>query len=364
MNFDPTQFTTEKRTVETLLDFLPYPFLVAEFRNKLYRNVYVNRKFTEEIGYACEEMPTIKDWFKLAYPDKNYRKHVVAEWTRRSDKSREGENNSVLMKVIIHTKYGKDYWYEVKSSIFENKQFVAFVNIHEEVLIGEELRRLSENRNRTLSILSHDIRVPLDNLLSLSRMVLNDHISKDEFTTIVKDVNDKAFKVLEFVDTTLQWTKSNFDKIEAKTETVLLSDVVDKVLGLYENQISRKNIKVKTKYSDQPFTGDSEILTIVIRNLISNAIKFSPVNTDIHITYKTSVGSKIISVADQGQGMTKAHIESIFSNEFVSTAGTQKEKGLGVGLKLCIQLLKRMGGNLEIKSEPGQGTEMKIIINS
>jgi signal transduction histidine kinase len=360
MNFDLTQFVTEKRTVETVLDFLPYPFLVAELKDDVFHNVYVNKKFGDEIGYSCEEMPTIDEWFDLAYPDPIYRREVTEGWSKRYESSKANNEDSVMMRVMIHTRQHDDRWYEVKSSTFGSVQLVAFMNVHDVVMKEQELKRLNDNRGQTLSILTHDVRAPLNDLHSLSQLLLSNDINQNDFIDIVRDLNDKTFIVLEFVDTALQWTKSNFDRIEINTQKVDLKMTIKRVVAIYENAIKAKRIAIEYDVLGDYLNTDPEILTIVLRNLISNAIKFSERNGSIIIEGDIVARKKFIVVRDNGTGMNADQLKSIFASPQISSNRIEKENGVGVGLKLCVPLLRRINAELTIESEPGRGTSSKI----
>lgn len=119
-----------KEMLQQVLDFLPYPFLMAEFRNGVFTNVYLNQKFRDEIGYTLKEIPTIEDWFKAAYPDDTYREKVIFDWGHQGIESKKKGLNYVLLKARIQTKKSGPQWYEVKSSTFGRYQLVAFVNIN------------------------------------------------------------------------------------------------------------------------------------------------------------------------------------------------------------------------------------------
>ena len=363
MNHPFIPLRVDTLTLNEVLDFLPYPFLVSEQRNNTYYNIYVNRKFTEEIGYSCEEMPTIHHWFHKAYPDKEYREEVVTGWREKNEEAKEKGQDYVLMNALIHTKSLGDRWYEVKSSVFENVNLVAFINIHDGILKEKELERLNENKNRTLSILSHDLRGPLKNLHVLTSLALNADLTQEQFMDTVRNVNEKTFQVLEFVETTLLWTKSNFDNVNVTMEQVFPAEVVRNILVLYEPSSVAKNIAIKNEIDDAyHVTTDLEILTIVIRNLLSNAIKFTPDNGLISITLKANKNVMILSVKDTGIGMSEEMIEMLLNDNYASRKGTRQEKGLGIGLRLCRELLKKINGTLEIDSQSLQGTSVKIII--
>ncbi len=352
------------RHAEAGAGFLPYPFLICEITNNVAYNSFVNRQFLEEIGYTIEEMPTISDWFDRAYPDEKYRREVIDAWARLLTDAAEVNDESVLMKALIQTKAHGQKWYEVKSSLSEDLQLVAFVNIHAEISREEELLRLNENKNRTLAILSHDLRGPITNLHSLSSLALNKHLTQTEFVDTVRSVQEKTFQVLEFLDTTLHWTRSNFDNIKVKIEPINVDDIVRNVLKIYESAYAAKSQRIDAQFGNSDlFESDLEIITIIFRNLVSNAIKFTPDKGSIAIDVKRHGNSTVIAVKDSGVGIPPDLQEMIFSDQYYSANGTRQEKGLGIGLRLCRELAKRIHAKLEMDSVVGEGTVMKIVIH-
>lgn len=356
-------FRIDKKILQRILDFLPYPFLVAEFRNGIHTNIYLNQKFILEIGYTLSEILTIDDWFNKAYPDPHYRDEVMKSWGMLYQLAQRKRNNSVVMKALIHTLSKGDKWYEVKSSIFGRVQLVAFVDVHEAMSREKELSRLNENKNKTLSILSHDLRGPIASLHEISKLALGHNLTQEEFFTLVRNVNEKSFQMLEFLDTTLLWTKSNFDNISVCVDAVDVKKIINSIFSIYGDSFRFKNLAVTyTEQPDMKLLSDPAILTIVIRNLISNAIKFTPEGGSITITSQRQGEACIISVSDTGIGMTSGVLLEILSDNYTSRKGTQQEKGLGIGLKICRELLKKINGRLEIKSTPGQGTVMNVLL--
>jgi signal transduction histidine kinase len=270
-----------------------------------------------------------------------------------------------MMNALIQTKLMGQQWYEVKSSVFAKINLVAFINIHDVVLKETELERLNENKNRTLSILSHDLRGPLLNLHTLTSLALNADLTPEQFFETVASVNEKTFQVLEFVETTLLWTKSNFDKVNVTLDEIYVSEIVRNILTLYGSSIKSKSITVSSELpNNDKIVSDNEIVTIVLRNLLSNAIKFTADGGRITIKYERFKDSNIITVEDTGIGISPEMIDTILIDNYSSRRGTRQEKGLGIGLRLCRELLKKINGHLQISSDQGRGTAVRIILRN
>lgn len=357
------QLVVNEQTLQRILDFLPYPFLVSRNVNQGWRNLQVNQRFIQEIGYHAEDIPTLHEWFLLAYPDALYRSAVEEEWNKRVEQALINGDDAVTMQALINTKKIGKKWYEVKASIADDMQMVAFININEVKMREEHLKQMNENRDRILSILGHDLRGPISNLHVLSKMLLSNQVSKEEFITMIGGVHNKAFKTMEFLSTTLAWAKSNFNAFSAHSEKVDLKEIFSSVVSLYADLIAEKNIVIKPElFSACEIMVDREIITSVIRNLLSNAIKFSHQGGAISIRAHYDKDNFFIEVEDEGTGIEKERIDELNSNKSFSMEGTRGEKGLGIGLSLCKDLLRRIGGELDIQSSVGRGTLARVVL--
>ncbi|MCI0752090.1 MAG: PAS domain-containing sensor histidine kinase [Flammeovirgaceae bacterium] len=364
MNLSLGNLAIDRSALEQILNFLPYPFLISEFREGTYHNFHVNQKFLDEIGYSCDEIPTVEDWFEHAYPDDLYRNQVISGWTERFEAAKSEGRDYVQMKVIITTKKNGDYWYEVKSCVFGNFQLVAFVNIHEVISKEEELRRLNTNNNQVLSVLAHDLRSPVNTLHSLSELALKKRLTQDEFRELAELLHAKCTQTLDMLDTTLCWAKANFNSISVKREPLPFKSILESILSVYEGAFKSKKIHIDVWIDDKQPVTDPEIVNILVRNLISNSIKFTPEGGSIRISSSWNEGAYYIGVKDSGVGMNSELISKILSYSNASSLGTHNEKGHGIGLQLCQQLVKKINGSLVIESKVGSGTLMQIVLNT
>lgn len=354
----------DKSRIELILDFLPYPFIISERQGSVQKNIYANKKFLNEIGYSLDEIPDIDAWFEKAYPEPLYRGIIATGWNDLvQDALQKGEADA-MMRVIIRTKHNGDRWYEVKSSVRNSLQMVAFVNITEVMLKEHELQRLNENKNQTLSILAHDIRGPLTNLNTMTRMMLEGNFEANEFLHRLSSIHEKSSQVLEFIETTLLWTRTNFNSMSINIQDVDFDQALSKILQIYSNIYQAKGITIKKNIGTSTLRSDPEVLTILLRNLISNAIKFSYDNGEITIRVTRESDGYMVCVKDRGVGMSAETMDRLQRDHHTTTIGTREEKGLGLGLKLCRELLKKIGGELYFQSEPGAGTEVSFLLRA
>jgi signal transduction histidine kinase len=345
------------------LNFLPYPFLLSERRQGAQHNIFVNRRFQEEMGYTCEDIPTMDDWLAQAYPDQVYREQVFQTWNELLEKAKAAGSDSVVMQARIQTKHAGVAWYEVKASILDSINFVVFVNVQEEMNRERELERLTDNQNRILSILSHDLRSPLNSLRVVLDMATDKIINWQEENVILKKISAQVLEMTDLLDTTLQWSKSNFADIRYQKVYVDVHSIIEKYINLYRDAILGKDINLSACTPvTQGLVTDPEVISIVLRNLISNAVKYTTPGGFIGIWEEIEEDIYTLAVENSGKGLSDERINAILQQNYTSELGTKGETGLGLGLRLCQQLLTRIGGHLRIVSHPGRKTIFKIVL--
>lgn len=338
-------------------DFLPYPFIISEIIDNVHLNTYLNEKFIEEIGYTLEEIPTIDKWYEKAYPDEFSRNKVISAWDQAEILS-QNKQKFFVSKSQVTCKNGSKRWYEIKASVIDKIHVVAFVDLDKEITLLEELKSINRNNDRMLSILGHDLRGPIANLTAISSMALDNEISQSEFTSFIDMINVQSNQVLEMLDTTLNWAKLNFNSIQQKEVVIDVNTLITSILENHKNSFTSKNITINVAVDDSSkINSDIEIVTIIIRNIISNAIKFTPKNGMITIKFNQNE----LTITDNGIGMTATMIAAIWNNNNASRRGTNNEIGMGMGMQLVLNLVKKINATLTIESEVLKGTSIVLI---
>ena len=359
MNSITTNMELTKESLAKILDFLPYPFLIAETENDTVFVKFCNKRFEEEIGYSIEEISTIDHWFTKAYPNLNYRIEIQSKWMAKVDEAIRENRDHVMERAHITTKHNGQMWYEVKSSLAGSLQFVAFVNINDVIEKDARMERINENKNRILSILGHDLKSPLQNLARLIQLLIEGGLSKSEFENNLVSVHRLSKDTLQFIDTTLTWTKNNFEDHKPVLQNFRLTELVENVLTLYNQEFKFKNNDpVIAIPEDITLYSDREIVHIALRNIISNALKFSPQDTPILIAYHQQEKNDCITVTDQGEGIPPEIVDRILKTK----SNKASSSGFGIGLRLCREVLHHINAELEIQSAIGKGTSISILL--
>lgn len=346
--------------LQEVADFLPYPFIIAEVIDNIHWNTFLNEKFIEEIGYSYEEIPTIEKWYEKAYPDEEYRNKIINSWNKEQLELHKKGKVFVKSQSQITCKNGAKRWYEIKASVINNVHIVAFIDLDKEIVFQEKLQRINENNDRILSILGHDLRGPIANLISISELASNSQISQGDFSEFILLINEQSNQVLEMLETTLNWAKLNFNVINQTQTEINFEVLICSIIDIYKNACKAKNITVTTKLdASHNITSDYEIITIIIRNIFSNAIKFTPENGTIVI----NLSENSLTIADNGVGMSEEMIATIWNSTNYTNRGTNNEKGIGMGLQLVLQLVEKINCKLTIDSEINKGTKVSLNFN-
>ena len=224
----------------------------------------------------------------------------------------------------------------------------------------EALEELNRTKDRLFSIISHDIKGPLNTLRSFVDL-LNTHsadMSRKEIGEMSNRIGDSLQNLDVLLNNLLAWSRLQLNQKVHAPELLNLQQVVEQTTALYSEAVMEKQIRITPEVSDElQVWADPNELQTVIRNLVGNAVKFSYTGGEIRIRATTGHERVEVQVSDQGLGMDKQTVRSLFVlDKKVSHMGTANEKGAGFGLILCKELVENNGGRLRVESEPGKGS--------
>ncbi len=221
----------------------------------------------------------------------------------------------------------------------------------------DELQKLDVFKSRTLSIVTHDIRSPLHSLGSILQLFQIKGMTNEELDEMVLLVKSKVSVVTGFVDDLLLWARDQMVKPHAKPSNFQISDVIAETVGLLKPQAEQKAIHLNWECPEGTLVyADREMIKIVVRNFITNAIKFCRKNDSIDVKVEKIGNSVKLAVRDTGVGMTPAQVQGLFNGVQTSTTGTHNEGGTGLGMMLCRDYIQLNGGKIGVESEVGKGS--------
>ena len=224
-----------------------------------------------------------------------------------------------------------------------------------------ELAKLNEVKNKFFSIISHDLRGPLATLQSLFMVYREGGIGEDELNMLITQLEDTILSTGAFLDNLLEWSKNQLEGMVVKPVNYNISDCIADNIHLFTTKINQKKLTI-INLAIRPILvyADGNMIDLVIRNLLSNSIKFC--NTGDRITLTTEIIGKtvIIGIKDTGPGINDADRERLFKLEHTISSGTHGEKGNHLGLILCKDMITQNNGKIWFESQQGKGTTFWI----
>ena len=233
---------------------------------------------------------------------------------------------------------------------------------------NKELHEANETKDAFFSIIAHDLRNPFNAILGYSYLLSENYDDFDEVERkqFIAEIDRSSRITFELLENLLNWARAQSGKIELQPELVDLHDLVEKSTDAHASNAQAKHIQM-TNVLPSPFEVrlDLNTMQVVLNNLISNAVKFTPDGGHILISGHQSETEICLSVKDTGVGMSEDVIRRLFLLEGTySTPGTENENGTGLGLVLVKDFVQKNGGHLEVHSELGEGTEFVIHLPS
>ncbi|HEY6062026.1 MAG TPA: HAMP domain-containing sensor histidine kinase, partial [Chitinophagaceae bacterium] len=226
-----------------------------------------------------------------------------------------------------------------------------------------ELNQLNCFKNKLFSIISHDLKAPLYGLCNLFDTMEKQNMPAREIKGLIPDIRNDLYYARGLMENLLHWAKSQMQADHVKLQEMDIRDCIDEVLHVLHLQAKTKNIHIENKTRGPLYVwADRDMINLVLRNLISNAIKYTMPGDHISVNAAELATVAEIYVQDTGGGMTAAEIDKINSQEFYTTNGTTQEQGTGLGLMLCKEFLLKNGSNLHIESEPGIGSTFSFTL--
>lgn len=242
------------------------------------------------------------------------------------------------------------------------------IAIHNARLYSLE-KKLNADKDRFFSVVAHDLRGPFNPLLGLAKLLSQraEVAPRDEVEELASGIHRSAQNVFALLENLLEWSRLQRGRLEYEPDNLPLWQIVEKNFELLEENAANKNITLRHEVNPSVFVyADQNMLNTVVRNLLSNALKFTPQGGEVSISARPSLKNPElleVAVADTGVGITPENQEKLFRLDVSHTSrGTAKETGSGLGLIICQEMVEYNKGRIWIESEPGVGTTVKFTV--
>ena len=231
---------------------------------------------------------------------------------------------------------------------------------------NDELRRTINNRDKMYSVIAHDLRSPMASIrmvLNLAVSVVSPEMVGQEIFDLLDKANRETEEAHDLLDNLLKWTKSQTGRMNVVYQDMDLNEVVPGVVDIFVMIAEMKKVKLSFLPNDEKFEvrADNDMIKTVIRNFISNAIKFSHEDSSIEVFITRQDDFAKISIRDHGVGIAPERIEGLF-HKGETTYGTGGEEGSGLGLQLCADFARKNGGDVMVESVLGEGSTFSCLI--
>lgn len=256
-----------------------------------------------------------------------------------------------------------------KREIHQKNEELQELNASLEIKVQErtaELRALNATKDKFFSIIAHDLKNPFNALLGFSTLLLDDYenftdADRIDLIQTMSDASNNAYKLLQNL---LEWSRSQTGSIQWEPDAIRLHEIVTNTIDLLSNGASVKEISINAIILPNIVVwADANMATTVIRNLISNALKYTPKGGEIRVYSKKSENEIEVTIEDNGVGINDADKEKLFRIDVNhSTSGTNNEQGTGLGLILCKEFVEKNGGKIWVESIEGKGSKFKFTL--
>ncbi|MGE5497782.1 MAG: ATP-binding protein, partial [Syntrophothermus sp.] len=259
-----------------------------------------------------------------------------------------------------------DRFYEFHTLPIKEKDGVVsagmclMLDVTKKIQDEEELKAINAGKDKLFSIIAHDLKSPFTALLGFSEYMTNylEDLNPDEIKEFAGSIYKSASGVYKLIENLLQWSRLQLGRIEVAPQQFNFHELGDEIVQLYMANACKKKITLshEIELSLMVFA-DKQMTETVLRNLISNAIKFTGQSGTVHLIAERENDTVRVTVRDTGRGMDSFQLSKLFSlSENRTSPGTEQEKGTGLGLLICKEFVEKNGGRLMVESQPGLGS--------
>nr|WP_262916138.1 HAMP domain-containing sensor histidine kinase [Pedobacter montanisoli] len=247
-----------------------------------------------------------------------------------------------------------------------NKVFLKNLEVQEQhIKILEQnksLEKLNLEKAKLFSIVAHDIRSPLSSILGYLEILVQTDMSKEEDEQVQSSLLQVTKDTLEMLTNVLMWSKSQLDGTRVDIVEVDVADELGKGLSLERNIANKKDISLRMDINQKALiAADLNMFLIVVRNLVNNAIKFTPEGGKVWVSVEQDAENCLIKIKDNGLGIKEQNRDELFKLKALSTFGTNNEKGVGLGLLLCKEFTELQGGKIWYEANDEEGGSCFVV---
>jgi len=339
---------------------------------------WVNQSFTKVYGYTLEQFvqtrgknilqvsfnPYIKDIMKKC----NSTKETIHYQSEAVNKDGEPIWMQSTLTPILDKQKNIIRYVAVDSDITALKKAQEMINKQKKEIESQRdrLEKLNITKDKFFYIIAHDLRNPFHSIMGFSDLLIKNYAdiddqTKKEYLGMILESSQYASNLLENL---LHWSRTQTESFKYEPSEILIARTIDQNLHILRAYIEKKGLSINSKVdSNAKVYADKNMLDMIVRNLINNAVKFTPRGGKITIKSQDKKDFLAISITDTGIGIKSEDLPKLFHLEtFYTTPGTEEESGTGLGLIICNEFVKKNGGEMFVDSKPGKGTTFTFTL--
>ena len=356
----------ELKIQDKILNSIPNPLFIKD-KNLVYK--YCNDTFADYLGIPKSKIinSTVYD---IATKELANKYNIADCELRDSLGYQKYESNVKFADGSLH-----NIIFDKACLINDQNEFDGIIGIMQDITKRKEaelslkesekkFRELNSTKDKLFSIIAHDLRSPFNGILGLSELLIENFKNSETTNSekYLRFINSSAKNTLALLNNLLNWAKSQTGQISFNPQKIDLIQIIQEIIEIKNPQAKLKNITIHIIQSNEiEIYADKNMLMLILRNLISNAIKFTKPDGNINIALTSNENQIEITISDNGIGIPKEKLKTLFNTTSNKTSlGTEYEKGSGLGLILCREFVEKHGGIIWVESEVGKGSDFKF----
>lgn len=360
---------TVKKNLTKAKQYLDEAFKVAEnfnssdLKTTVYKNLVDYYQLAGDFKNAFKYLKILK-----IQQDSNYlkEKRTAISEVESAYLISKKERENILLTHNLEQEKAIIKYYLLISILLIGLVFTLFYLYRYNKKTAEQLKELNATKDKFFSIIAHDLKNPITSQFGLSSILIHEfnEMSDEEKLQIIKSIDNAGKQTYKLLENLLYWARSQTGKLDFNPKEFDLNEIVLDTISLFNESAKAKNIKIE--FHERPYCivyADEEMIKTVLRNLISNAIKFTKDNGIVKISLNEYENKKLVAVQDNGIGIENNILEKIFRvDSIASSRGTHGEKGTGLGLVLCKEFVEKNNGKIWVESEIDKGSTFYFTI--
>jgi signal transduction histidine kinase len=275
--------------------------------------------------------------------------------------------SGIVFLIIVTLLLVRSFFIKKRVNNLLEQKNLEIIRQHDEIKRQrDEYQKLNATKDKFFSIIAHDLKNPFSGMIGLTDILLTDNktFSEKELNEVYADLNETSKVTYSLLENLLLWSRAQTKSLHIEPEAVNADQLVREINSLYSRQAKTKNIEISVMTEPGlKFYADINMVRTILRNLVSNAVKFTNEKGKVSIISKKTGKFAEVSVNDTGVGLSPEDMEKLFRIDVNTTSiGRHHEKGSGLGLILCKEFVEMNGGNIRVESTPGKGTRFLFTL--